>query len=102
MSGCIEWSGGCFHNGYGMRTKRYLGRRVWKAHRYAYTRVYGPIPSGMLVCHTCDNRRCVNVMHLFLGTHQDNMDDMVRKGRQVPRTSKEFATTMPLSRPYWV
>lgn len=59
-----------------------VGGRVQLAHRYAWIQTHGPIPDGLFVLHRCDVRNCVNVEHLFLGTHQDNMDDMVAKGRQ--------------------
>jgi len=52
-----------------------------KAHRMAYIFTYGKILKGILVLHKCDNRLCCNPKHLFLGTHQDNMEDMVKKGR---------------------
>lgn len=53
-----------------------------KAHRWGYEHYIGPIPEGMLVCHTCDNPPCQNRDHWFLGTKADNNADMVAKGRQ--------------------
>lgn len=76
-TGCYEWMGTRSGNGYGQFGKRNLG-----AHRWSYARYVGPIPESMFVLHRCDVRQCVRPEHLFLGTHQDNMDDKVAKGRQ--------------------
>jgi len=51
------------------------------AHRYIWKQKYGKISKGMCVCHKCDNRECINIEHLFIGTHKDNMQDCVKKGR---------------------
>lgn len=60
---------------------RYSGKKV-TAYRYSYMRAKGAIPDGLVVRHTCDNRRCVNPEHLVLGTQAENIRDMVSRGRQ--------------------
>lgn len=77
--GCWIWNGHVVNTGYGIIC---IGNRNIPAHRYAYELSTGQAPpKNMLVCHKCDVPRCVNPAHLFLGTHKDNVDDMVAKGR---------------------
>ncbi len=78
MTPCVVWTAAKNKDGYGYLRVR---TKIWKAHRYAWVLVNGPIPPEVCVCHRCDNPSCVNVEHLFLGTHQENMQDMVEKGR---------------------
>ena len=78
---CWLWLGGTASKGYGHFSMGGRGGKQVNAHRAAYEFHYGPIPEGMLVCHSCDNPPCVNWNHLFLGTHQDNVRDMWAKGR---------------------
>jgi hypothetical protein len=83
VTGCLEWTG-TTRNGYGslvIGSRLDGSRRTVRAHRLAYELHAGPIAPGMEVCHHCDNRRCIKVDHLFVGTKQDNMDDRERKGR---------------------
>ena len=54
---------------------------VGYVHRWKWEKENGPIPDGMLVCHHCDNPKCINLAHLFLGTIADNIADMFNKGR---------------------
>lgn len=56
------------------------GRSV-AVHRLAWERVHGPIPRGLNVLHHCDNTKCYEITHLFLGTQADNMADCKAKGR---------------------
>lgn len=87
-SGCWEWQGNRNQTGYGLFTVG--GRRSGMvAHRFSYDRFVASIPDGLKVLHRCDNRRCVNPAHLFLGTQLDNMRDASQKGRIVsPNTWK--------------
>ena len=78
-TGCWEWQAYKMPNGYGQIG--FPPRRMALAHRVSFELHNGPIPKGLHVLHTCDNRGCVNPEHLFLGTHQDNMGDMVAKAR---------------------
>lgn len=77
--GCWEWTSQVNNKGYGILTG---DGQIHMAHRCSWMIHKGPIPKGLFVLHKCDNRRCVNPDHLFLGTHEDNMRDMVAKKRQ--------------------
>lgn len=78
---CWEWTGAIKSNGYGVIGKGGRKDGVDHAHRVAYRIYNGQIPVGFDVCHTCDNRKCVNPRHLYVGTRKDNMQDCVRRGR---------------------
>lgn len=78
MSECIDWQGAKDPNGYGRLTIQ--GHQLY-AHRWTWEQAFGPIADGLEICHHCDNPSCINLDHLFVGTHADNMADCKRKGR---------------------
>ena len=79
MVKCIEFTGRRRYDGYGVYSSSPYKDKY--AHRVAWEQAYGKIPEGMFVCHKCDNRICINVQHLFLGTQKDNILDMMNKNR---------------------
>ena len=97
-TGCWLWTGFRFGNGYGGINVR---GSVKKAHRIAWELAHGPIPSGLFVLHKCDVRSCILVDHLWLGTHEENMADMVSKGRHsAPKGDAHGSRLHPEKRPH--
>lgn len=88
---CWLWTGAKENHGYGHFR---IGKKDFRAHRYSYELVNGPIPKGMHILHSCDVYACVNPAHLRPGTHAENMADMDARGRRVrgERTTRNKLT----------
>lgn len=81
---CWNWTGFKGKSGYGSFR---FNKRTSTPHRFSWRLFTGDLPRDLFVLHRCDNRICVNPEHLFIGTHQDNMDDMKRKKRSASETN---------------
>jgi hypothetical protein len=85
-SGCWIWTGAKSPLGYGNFWK---DQKYKKAHRAGWEFYFGDIEDGLFLCHICDNPSCVNPLHMFLGTQQDNIDDMHSKGRHINHNTEK-------------
>lgn len=83
---CWNWTGRISEFGYG---QFFMEGKLEQAHRASYKIHKGSIPKGLCVCHTCDNRKCVNPKHLWIGTMNDNVQDMIKKGRMYERNGEK-------------
>ena len=93
---CWEWTGSLLASGYG---RLRVAARTVRAHRFAYELAFGPPPAGLFVCHRCDNRRCVNPGHLFLGTHDEKHGRHVREGSAGARRALRHPSLPGATRP---
>ena len=94
--GCWAWLGATRTGGYGEFWSD-SPKRLLASHRISWGLHFGDIPEGLSVLHKCDNPRCVNPEHLFVGTQADNIHDMVRKGRKrggAPTGEKHFRAVL--------
>jgi hypothetical protein len=94
VNSCKIWQGAKNRKGYGQ--KRIAGK-LWIVSRLTWTLEHGDIPAGMCVLHRCDTPSCWEISHLFLGTHQDNADDKMRKGRHVKKNRPDCKFGHPFS-----
>ena len=84
---CHNWKAATYKGGYGAFR---VNHKTYLAHRYAWSLANGPIPEGRLICHKCDNPKCVNIAHLYCGTNTDNVRDSWRRDRQPPRIPQMY------------
>lgn len=90
---CWEWQG-CYSD-YGHGRFRIHKNAEERAHRFSWQLVNGEIPKDKIICHKCDNPKCVNPDHLFLGTPKDNTQDMLSKRREVRGSQASWSKLTP-------
>lgn len=98
VTGCWNWSGAKNQRGYGQIN---IDKKYWLVHRAAYTVFVGPIPAGKIACHICDNPSCCNPSHIFIGTHKDNSQDCLAKGRHRWQKEQDKETNHGLQKGRW-
>jgi len=99
MDNCDEWEGTLSSNGYGLIFPYDPDKKAtvtMRVHRMVWMQDNGPIPDDLLVMHSCDNRKCINIQHLSLGTPSDNILDSADKKRH--HNSRK--THCPYGHPY--
>ena len=84
-TGCLEFQGACNEKGYAIAQ---VSGRLERVHRAVFMYLVDEVPEGKFVCHSCDNRKCINPEHLWIGDAFSNMQDMVKKGRYRNSRSK--------------
>jgi hypothetical protein len=87
---CWNWKGAISSHGYGSFI---VDKKNKMPHRISYELFKGQIPEGLYVCHSCDNIKCVNPDHLFVGTQKDNMKDCINKKR-MPKGEEKYKSKL--------
>ena len=86
---CWNWKKSINKRGYGQMN---IEGKPKEMHRISYKTFVGDIPTGLNVLHKCDNRKCINPEHLWIGTQKENIQDMISKGRR--RKPKEWVESL--------
>jgi hypothetical protein len=87
-SGCWNWTGSLTSNGYG---KIERNKHILLAHRLSFKLKNGSIPDHLIICHRCNNKKCVRPGHLYAGTHRQNREDAIRDGAILPKRPSAFS-----------